>query len=111
MSFNLPYPDGSFDVVLTSFMLHHLEREDKLRTSVEMYRVLRTGGRLVGVDVCEWKGLAGNALKLLVRNFERVADNLDGYLPVMINKAGFKNYSECHHYLFNSIALFKASKN
>src|SRR5687767_9618867 len=36
MSFELPYPDASFDVVLTSMMLHHLTWEDKQNTAREM---------------------------------------------------------------------------
>src|SRR3972149_904967 len=32
MAFQLPYPDRSFDRVLSSLVLHHLTREDKRRT-------------------------------------------------------------------------------
>ena len=50
LSSNLPYPDASFDMVLTSFMLHHLVRDDKRKTAEELYRILRPGGLLFGVD-------------------------------------------------------------
>jgi 2-polyprenyl-3-methyl-5-hydroxy-6-metoxy-1,4-benzoquinol methylase len=38
---NLPYTDGSFDVVLASLMLHHTEGEAQGRLLRELYRVAR----------------------------------------------------------------------
>ncbi|MDO8750603.1 MAG: class I SAM-dependent methyltransferase, partial [Dehalococcoidia bacterium] len=46
MAFDLPYPDGSFDHVLSSLVFHHLTRMDKERTFQEVSRVLRPGGGL-----------------------------------------------------------------
>jgi len=46
----LPFPDASFDVVLSTVMLHHIPRagrEDALR---EVRRVLKPTGRLVAID-------------------------------------------------------------
>ena len=41
---HLPYPDGSFDVVVSTLSMHHwVELEQPLR---DLYRVLRPGGRL-----------------------------------------------------------------
>ena len=110
MSFALPYPNESFDVVLTTVMLHHLSRDDKQTTAREMYRVLRPGGQLFGADFVEPRSSFGKAIRPLTRRFERVAENLDGFLPVMFEDAGFRNYRETSRYFFGSISLFQGSK-
>ncbi|HXR87215.1 MAG TPA: methyltransferase domain-containing protein [Stellaceae bacterium] len=46
----LPFSDASFDVVLTSVMLHHLPRPARAQCASEMRRVLRPGGRALAVD-------------------------------------------------------------
>lgn len=111
MSFDLPYPDASFDVVLTSMMLHHLTWEDKQNTAREMYRVLRPGGQLFGADFAAPRSSFGKAFRPLTRRFERVAENVDGLLPVMFREAGFKDYTETQRYFLGSISLFQGSKS
>jgi ubiquinone/menaquinone biosynthesis C-methylase UbiE len=111
MSFDLPYPDASFDVVLTSFMLHHLERDDKQKTAMEVYRILRPGGQLFGIDFVQPQKFSGKVIRSLVWRFERLSDNFYGFLPVMFGEAGFKNYLETHHYLFGTISSFQTFKN
>jgi ubiquinone/menaquinone biosynthesis C-methylase UbiE len=110
MSFELPFPDGSFDAVITTMMLHHLDREAKQRTAAEMHRVLRSGGRLHGMDFAEPGRPAGRALRPLLRPLERVADNLDGYLPAIFSTAGFTGYGETRHYVLGLLALFHGAK-
>ena len=46
----LPFPDGRFDAVLNTLMLHHLPRTSREQCVREMRRVLRPGGRLVIVE-------------------------------------------------------------
>ena len=111
MSFELPYLDGSFDVVLTSMMLHHLTREDKQSTAREMYRVLRPGGKLFGADFAAPRSAFGRALRPLTRRFERAAENVDGLLPSMFRTAGFHDYIETQRYFLGSISLFQGSKS
>jgi demethylmenaquinone methyltransferase/2-methoxy-6-polyprenyl-1,4-benzoquinol methylase/phosphoethanolamine N-methyltransferase len=47
----IPYPDHTFDVVLSSLMLHHLPRDLKRKGISEIARVLKSGCRLFAVDV------------------------------------------------------------
>lgn len=92
MSFNLPYPDGSFDRVVSSLLFHHLTRETKERTLREIFRVLRPGGEL---HVADW-GKAQNPLMRLafysvqfLDGFETTQDNVNGLLPEFFENAGF----------------------
>ncbi|MGK2867067.1 MAG: class I SAM-dependent methyltransferase [Mycobacterium sp.] len=47
----LPYADASFDRILSSMMLHHLDSEVKYAALSEARRVLRPGGSMHIVDV------------------------------------------------------------
>jgi SAM-dependent methyltransferase len=47
----LPLPDDSFDRVLSAFMLHHLDEDDRTRALREVGRVLRPDGELHVVDI------------------------------------------------------------
>lgn len=46
----LPFPDGQFDAVLNTVMLHHLPRKVREAGIREIRRVLKPGGRVLIVD-------------------------------------------------------------
>jgi len=47
---SLPFPDATFDVVLSTVMLHHLRKSARAVAVAEMRRALKPGGRLLVVD-------------------------------------------------------------
>jgi len=49
----LPFPDGQFDVVLSTLMLHHLPRPVRQQCAREIRRVLSPGGRVLVVDFAQ----------------------------------------------------------
>lgn len=46
----LPFPDGQFEAVLSTVMLHHLGRKARQQCADEVRRVLKPGGRVLAVD-------------------------------------------------------------
>ncbi|MFD9125838.1 class I SAM-dependent methyltransferase [Kitasatospora sp. NPDC059571] len=47
---DLPFPDGAFDIVASSLMVHHLPEDVRAGALAQMHRVLRPGGRLLLAD-------------------------------------------------------------
>ena len=53
---------------------------------------------------------AGKALRPSARNFERVGDNVDGFLPVMFKAVGFQGFVKPRRYLLGAISQFETFK-
>ena len=79
----IPFPDQSFDVVLSTFVLHHVPDDLKRQGLSEIVRVLKPAGRLLVIDFRRSEEREG----LL----EHVgADEIDlGDLPALMKDAGF----------------------
>lgn len=66
---HIPYPEGHFDIVFSSLMIHHLPPDLQRNGLREVLRVLRAGGRLIVAD------------------FDR-----GGRLPALLEQAGFVDF-------------------
>lgn len=66
---NLPFPDASFDLVVTRFSLHHFENPSE--ALLEMHRVLKVGGRIAVIDLVSPDN---PELAVAYNHFERLRD-------------------------------------
>lgn len=86
----LPYEQQSFDRVLTSFMFHHLEGQDREKTLKEVWRVLKPGGSFHLLDFVSDHPSPGFLLRL-VHSHAELKDNTDQRILQLMNVAGFRN--------------------
>src|SRR5690349_8780362 len=87
----MPFPDGSFDAIVSTLFFHHLDGAVKRATLAECVRVLRPGGRLVVGDWGRPSDPLMAALFIAVRaldGFGVTADNAHGRLPALFEDAG-----------------------
>ena len=85
----IPYPDGQFDLVLSSLMLHHLPGDALKRQGMqEVLRVLKPGGRLLIVDVAVPKNGLVHALASMVVGRGMMAHPVAEYIP-LLEQVGF----------------------
>jgi ubiquinone/menaquinone biosynthesis C-methylase UbiE len=112
MAYQLPYPNDSFDRVLTSVMLHHLSTDDKRRTFAEVLRVLRPGGGLHVVDFGPPRTLYTRLVALVAARSEEIAANVQGRLPEMFREAGFEDVAEAGQLttVAGSLSFYRARK-
>ncbi len=93
MAYELPYPDDSFDRVLSSLLFHHLTRENKVRTLSDVFRVLRPGGQL---HVADWGTPSNISMRIaflsvqMLDGFKTTADNVNGLLSELLSSAGLE---------------------
>ena len=106
----LPYPDASFDRVISSLVVHHLADADKRRALAEIRRVLAPGGIFLLADF----GAPLSGLERLVgrwlHHFEHARTNLAGGIRALLVDAGFTRVDErpLHSFGFGRIYSWRA---
>jgi len=113
MSFELPYPDGSFDRVVSSLVFHHLTREDKALTFKEIFRVLSPGGEMHVADFGKPHNAVMYLISLVFRHLEEAGDNINDLLPEMFLNAGFERVEETDRFMtpFGTLSLYRVRKS
>lgn len=79
----LPFPDRTFDIVVSTLMMHHVGAALKRQGLAEVARVLKPGGRLVIADFTRKQDRQGRAAR-----FHAGGSGLHD-LEVMLSDAGF----------------------
>ena len=85
----LPYPDGYFDVVVSSMMFHPLPVDTKKKGLKEIYRVLKKEGRFFLSDFCSPHSLTIPLMYLMFIWISSTRYQLFGKLPTLIKESGF----------------------
>lgn len=115
----LPYPDGSVDRVLSSFMLHHLPADEKPGALCEVRRVLAPGGRLHLLDFAHDPTATGPLTRLLGRTHSHGDGHAHAHgdaeprtVPALLTEAGLVDAAEVGHgtTLMGRHAFYRASR-
>ncbi|MFI7129448.1 class I SAM-dependent methyltransferase [Nonomuraea sp. NPDC050153] len=90
---DLPFPDGSFDLVVSSLAVHHIPADARPEALRQMFRVLRPGGRLL---IAEFRPPANRVARHLIGALSGPAMRHDprDLLGTLIPDAGFQVESE-----------------
>lgn len=84
----LPFGDGEFDVVLSSFAVHNIDDAPGRAKAVgEMWRVLKPGGRIVIADMARTAEYAATLRELGAAGVRRDFDNCAFLLPTFVVRA------------------------
>ena len=107
----LPYPDASFDRVLSALMFHHLGTEEKEKTLDEAQRVLRPGGSLHLLDFGGAKMRPDGFIARLHHRSERLRNNFGDRIPMLMREASFANPTEVAHRvtIFGRVTYYHAT--
>jgi ubiquinone/menaquinone biosynthesis C-methylase UbiE len=108
----LPYPDESFDRVLSALMFHHLERDVKERSLREIHRVLKPGGSLHLLDFGGPHDRSDGVLAHLLHRSEHLRDNSEDTILTLMRQAGLADPEETAQRgtIFGRIVYYHASK-
>lgn len=112
-AFELPYPDSTFDLVVSSLVMHHLTLENKRRTFREVHRVVKPGGRFFIADFGAPRDTLMRMVAKVTMKLEHAEENLQGKLPLMLSEAGFLHVTEESHYrtVFGPLSILKGFAN
>ena len=90
----IPYPDASFDRVISCLMVHHLTTSNKVKAFQEVSRVLKPGGEFHLLDFGKPSNLLMRMISIPIARLEQTGDNIQGLLPEMLRLAGFNRIFE-----------------
>ncbi len=107
----LPYPDGAFDRVFSSLMLHHLEEGDRTKMFSEVRRVLAPEGSFHLMDIAGPEASDGFLARLLHRH-ARLKDNSASRILDAMRQSGLRDPAKVSDgkMLFGKVAYYSAGR-
>jgi ubiquinone/menaquinone biosynthesis C-methylase UbiE len=94
-----PFPNNHFDKVTSCLVFHHLSPDQKQFALNEIFRVLKTGGKIY---IADW-GLERNKTKArllplfkYIKVLQYIVEHGSGFFPNYITRAGFRNVVETY---------------
>ncbi len=94
----IPYPDASFDRVVSCLMVHHLIASNKVKAFQEVLRVLKSGGEFHLLDFGKPSTPVMRMISIPIARLEEAGDNIQGLLPEMLSRAGFISIVEIRRF-------------
>lgn len=86
---HLPFPENYFDVVLSSWMFHHLPIKIKREGLKEIHRVLKNGGRFLFFDFSKPKNVLGYMIAPLFIWTDFLRVHIFGDITSYFKESGF----------------------
>jgi ubiquinone/menaquinone biosynthesis C-methylase UbiE len=108
---DLPYPDASFDRVLSSFVYHHIPEAERLPTLRAIRRVLKPGGEF---HMADFEGPGDSPRGLLARllhSSDHLKGNSASEILGMLRQAGFIDPAKTRRrrMLIGGVAYYRAA--
>jgi ubiquinone/menaquinone biosynthesis C-methylase UbiE len=109
---DMPYKEKSFDKVISSLMVHHLTTENKRRTFLEIFRILKPVGEFHLLDFGEPHSPWMQMIATVMRNLEEAADNFAGRIPVLLRESGLIQVEETgtHSSIFGPLSRYRGTR-
>jgi ubiquinone/menaquinone biosynthesis C-methylase UbiE len=106
----LPFPDASFDRVLSAFMLHHIQPDLKSSALREVYRVLKPDGSLQLADFEEGEHPQGHRFASTHHSHDET--RFHHTISHLMEQAGFDNVTEISQQanILGRVAYYGASR-
>jgi len=107
---SLPFPDGAFDAVTSSLMMHHLPAPVQIKGLAEIRRVLKPGGRLLIADMMRPSPsfLKRFFTSLVLHHGHSTQFGIED-LPELLKEAGFDEIQQLDDH-FLTIGFVRATK-
>ena len=107
----LPYPDASFDRVLSSLMFHHIPTDEKGKTLRAIRCILKPGGEFHMLDFEGQKNGGAHVLARLLHSSKRLKDNSESRVLSFMAEAGFADTKKVGRRAmpFGHVAYYRAT--